>query len=84
MEGEAGNFQSVRRSGRTPKAFYKSGSRTQKVPGRKEKFDPQNRAMMAIFKRSGYGIKTIRMEQGAYFIEIQSSEKMVPDDASTC
>ena len=34
--------------------------------------DPQNRTMMNIFKRSGYGIKTIRMEQGAYFIEIQS------------
>ena len=34
--------------------------------------DPQNRTMMNIFRRSGYGIKVIRMEQGAYFLEIQT------------
>ena len=34
--------------------------------------DPQNRTMMHLFKRSGYGIKVIRMEQGACFLEIQA------------
>jgi RimJ/RimL family protein N-acetyltransferase len=34
--------------------------------------DPQNRTMMHLFKRSGYGTEVIRMEQGAYFLEIQT------------
>jgi acetyltransferase len=35
--------------------------------------DPQNRTMINIFKRSGYDYKISRMEQDAYFIEIQGS-----------
>jgi len=34
--------------------------------------DPQNRTMMNIFKRSGYAYKISRVEQGAYFIELES------------
>jgi acetyltransferase len=35
--------------------------------------DPQNWTMINIFKRSGYDYKISRMEQDAYFIEIQGS-----------
>ncbi len=34
--------------------------------------DPENGTMMNIFKRSGYDYRISRMEQGAYFIEIQA------------
>ena len=34
--------------------------------------DPENQTIMNIFKRSGYGYKISRREQGVYYIEIQA------------